>query len=250
MPEKELSGKVAIVTGAGGEIATQISLQLAAAGAAVVCNHRGDQDRGAAERVATAIVDAGGRSTVVSADISDETQVSELFRIAKATFGRIDIVINNAAIGAFSPIVDLTEELVDKAIEVNLKGTIRVCRYAATMLSDSGRIINISSSSTAEAIPGYGLYTAAKAGVEQFSRVLSKELGRRHVTVNVVSPGATDTEAFRAAKTDEQIETFRATTPLGRIGTPRDIAAVVTFLCTDRGEWINGQNIRVNGGQA
>jgi 3-oxoacyl-[acyl-carrier protein] reductase len=150
----------------------------------------------------------------------------------------------------FGTVTELTDDDFTRVVAVNFRGVFLVCRQAAPRLADGGRIITVSSSSTATVLPGYGLYSAAKAAAEQLSRALAHELGPRRITVNVISPGPIDTAAFRLGKTEQAIERMRLMSPLGRLGTPHDVAGAIGLLCQPGADWITGQNIRVNGGQA
>ncbi|NEQ26765.1 MAG: SDR family oxidoreductase, partial [Microcoleus sp. SIO2G3] len=163
---------------------------------------------------------------------------------------KVDILVNNAGTTIYKPIAEVTEEDFDKIFAINVKGTFFACQQAAQRLASGGRIINFSTTVTALMLPTYGTYAATKGAVEQITRVLAKELGGRGITVNVVSPGPTDTELFKADKTEEQINRFAQMAALGRLGEVQDIADVVAFLASEEARWITGQNIRVNGGLA
>ncbi|WP_261569544.1 SDR family oxidoreductase [Frankia gtarii] len=248
-PTGPLAGRVALITGAGGEIGTAIATELASLGAAVVCNHRDQADRDAAEVAARAARARGPSAMLVAADVSDAAAARHLLDRVEETLGRLDVLVNNAGTAVFGPIAGLTDEQFDAVVSANLRGVFNVCREAAGRLADGGRVLSLSSSSTAMALPGYGLYSATKAAVEQISRALARELGPRGITVNVVSPGPIDTAAFRRGKTPDLIAHFEAASPLGRLGTPADVAGAIGLLCRPEAGWITGQNIRVNGGQ-
>jgi 3-oxoacyl-[acyl-carrier protein] reductase len=156
--------------------------------------------------------------------------------------------VNNAGVMFNKLLAEVTEEEFDRAFAVNVKGTFFACQQAAKRMADGGSIINFSSSTTAMMLPTYGAYVATKGAVEQISRVLAKELGSRGITVNVVSPGPTDTELFGQGKTDQDKQRFAQMAALGRLGQPKDIADVVALLVSDDARWITGQNIRANGG--
>lgn len=205
---------------------------------------------GAARDVVAGIQKSGRRATAVRADISVASEVTALFDAAEKSFGGIDILVNNAGIMINHPIREVEEEEFDRVIAMNLKGTFLGCREAARRMNDDGRIINMSSTTTAGMFPNYGSYVASKGGVEQLTRVLAKELGERRITVNAVSPGPTDTELFHEGKSPEVIQRLAQMAALGRIGTPEEIAEVVAFLASPAARWVTGQNIRANGGLA
>ncbi len=156
--------------------------------------------------------------------------------------------MNNAALAVLAPIADVSEELFDQLFAVNVKGTFFGCQEAARRMADGGRIINVSSSTTGLALPGYGAYDATKGAIEQVTRILARELGPRRITVNTVSPGATDTEQFRAGKSDDFVKRIEAMSVFNRLGTVEEIAGVIAFVASDEAGWITGQNVRANGG--
>ncbi|MEG4505976.1 SDR family oxidoreductase [Microcoleus sp. F6_B4] len=243
-----LTGKVAIVTGSSRGIGRAIALRLSQEGASVVINYaRGAQQ---AKDVVSAIEAAGGKALAVQADVSKTAEIRDLFDRTIETYSQIDIVVNNAGVILYKPVAEVTEAEFDNLFAINVKGTFFACQEAAKRMADGGRIVNFSSSTTAMLLPTYGAYVAAKGAVEQLTRSLAKELGDRQITVNVISPGATDTELFTVGKTAEQIQRFTQMTALGRLGKVEDIADVTAFLCSEQARWITGQNIRVNGGSA
>lgn len=248
MSNSRLEGKVALVTGSSRGIGRAIAERLSNDGAKLVINYAGSADK--ANEVVAAIATKGGEAIAVQADVGKVADIQRLFEQTRDRFGKLDILVNNAGTILYKPIAQVTEEEFDKIFAINVKGTFFACQHATQHLSEGGRIINFSSTTTALMLPTYGAYVAAKGAVEQITRVLAKELGGRGITVNVVSPGPTDTELFTADKTEEQIDRFAKMAALGRLGQVQDIADVVAFLASDDARWITGQNIRVNGGLA
>ncbi len=243
-----LKNKVAIVTGSSKGIGAQIAILLAAAGAKTIINYANDD--AAANDIVNQIKSAGGEAIAVQADVSDTQQVATLFDTTISEFGKPDILVNSAGIMINKPIAETTDEDFDRTFAVNVKGTFNTLREAATKLNDGGRIVNLSSTTTHMMLPTYGTYCATKGAVEQMTRVFSKEVGARNITVNAVSPGPTDTELFNQGKTDEAVEKLASMSPFNRIGEPIDIARVVSFLVSEEAAWVTGQNIGANGGIA
>lgn len=243
-----LSGKVAIVTGASRGIGARIATRLAQAGAGVVVNYAGRRD--AAEQVVQSIEAGGGRALAVQGDVSKPQDVRALFDAAVERFGRVHILVNNAGIILYKRLDQTTDEEFDRLFAVNVKGVFNALREASRRLEDGGRIINFSSSTTRLMLPTYASYCATKAAVEQLTRIFAKEVGQRGITVNVVSPGPTNTELFTEGKSEADIQRMAAMAALGRIGQPEDIANLVLFLASDEAGWISAQNIGANGGLA
>lgn len=243
-----LGGKVAIVTGASRGIGRAIALRLSQEGASVVVNYARGADQ--AKDVVSAIEAAGGKALAVQADVRKTAEIRDLFDRTQETYSQIDILVNNAGVILYKPLAEVTEAEFDNLFAINVKGTFFACQEAAKRMAEGGRIVNFSSSTTAMLLPTYGAYVATKGAVEQLTRSLAKELGDRQITVNVISPGPTDTELFTVGKTAEQIQRFTQMTALGRLGKVEDIADVTAFLCSEQARWITGQNIRVNGGIA
>jgi 3-oxoacyl-[acyl-carrier protein] reductase len=243
-----LKGKVALVTGASRGIGRAIAERLGRDGAAVVINYVSNAND--ARKLAGEIEAAGGQALAVQADVACVAEVVRLFDETIARFGKLDILVNNAGLMVTKPVSAMTEAEFDRIFAVNVKGTFFACQQAATRLTDGGRIINVSSSTTARMMPNYGAYVATKGAVEQLTRSLAGELGPRGITVNVISPGPTETELFKDGKTAEQIQKFAQLAAFGRLGQPAEIADVVAFLVSDDAGWVTGQNLRVNGGAA
>lgn len=243
---RELEGKVGIVTGAATGIGKAIALALGAADARVVVNHLDTPDL--ADAVVAQISRDGGEALAVAADISQREEFEMLVQAAIDRFGSWDVLVNNAAVALVKPFGEVTEDEFEQSFQVNVKGTFNGCQLALERMADGGRIINISSSTTGLMLPGYGVYDATKGAIEAMTHVIAKEFGRRGITVNAVSPGATETESYRSGKSEAFLASLEAMSAFGRLGRPEEIAAVVAFLASDRGHWITAQNARVNGG--
>src|SRR5580700_8258000 len=240
------TSKTAIVTGASRGIGAAIAERLAGDGFAVVINYSGDVK--SAENLARQIEGKGGRALIAKADVSDAAAVRAMFDTAEATFGGIDVLVNNAGIMKLAKIADSDDALFDQQIAVNLKGSFNGMREAARRLRDGGRIVNFSTSVVATKLETYSVYAATKSAVETMTAILAKELRGRNITVNAVAPGPVETELFLEGKSPELVERMAKMNPMERLGSPEDIASVVAFLVGPDGGWINGQVLRANGG--
>jgi len=245
---KKLDGKVAVVTGASKGIGAAIATHLAAEGAAVVVNYA--TSKAGADRVVGEITGGGGRAVAVQADVAKEADVRRLFAEAKAAFGRVDVLVNNAGVYEFAPLAEVTAEHFHRQFDLNVLGLILASREAATQFGPAGgSIINVSSVVSTLALPGATVYSATKAAVDAITRTLSAELGPRKVRVNAVNPGMVETEGNYTAKEGSEFRRdVEAKTPLGRIGQPRDVAPAVVFLASDDAGWIAGETLHIAGG--
>lgn len=240
----QLTGKVAIVTGASRGIGRAIALHLGQDGATVAVTYVSNADK--AEEVVHAIEAAGSKAVALKADMRKIADIRSLFEQTLQQLGKIDILINNAAgTNIFNPTEKMTVEEYDSMFDIT-RGVYFALQQAALHLTDSGRIISISTGGTAMAIGTGGAYAGSKAAIEQFSNSLSKELGSRGITVNTVSPGVTETDGL--VLDQSQVQQLVTQTSLGRLGKPDDIASAISLLVSDDAHWITGQNIRVNGG--
>src|SRR3984885_8239796 len=238
--------KIALVTGGSRGIGAAIAQRLARDGFTVLVNFAGAPAE--AESLVRKIEAAGGHATTAQADVSDPAAVKRMFDAAEATYGGIDVVVNNAGIMKLATLAESDDALFDSQIAVNLKGTFNLLREASRRQRNGGRIINLSSSVVGLYQPTYAIYAATKAGVEAMTHILSKELRGRNVTVNCIAPGPTATALFLDGKPQQVIDHLTKLAPLERLGQPEDIANAVAFLAGPDGSWINGQVVRVNGG--
>ena len=244
----KLEGKVAIVTGASKGIGAGIAKALAAEGAAVAVNYA--SSRAGADAVVAAIVEAGGKAIAVSGDVSKPAEAKRIVDDAVAALGRLDILVNNSGVYAFSPIEAVSEEQFHTMFNVNVLGLLLVTQAAVAHLGEGGAIINIGSGVTSLTPPMSSVYTATKGAVDAITGVLSRELGARKIRVNSINPGIVVTEGTQAAGMagSDFERVLVEQTPLGRPGKPQDIAMVAVFLASDDAGWVTGEKIIVGGG--
>ena len=244
-----LDGKVAIVTGSARGIGREIALKLASAGADVVVNDVGD--KAPLEAVSAEIKAKGRKSLAIIADVSSSAEVNKMADETVAAFGRIDILVNNAGITRDQLLMRMTDEDWDKVMAVDLKSVFLCTRAVVRHMIKQrwGRIISLSSITALVGNPGQANYAAAKAGIIGFTRTLAKEVASRGITANAIAPGFIDTEMTRNLKEDWK-EELKKQIPLGRFGTPADVAETVAFLASEEAGYITGQVLGIDGGMA
>lgn len=240
----DLSGKVALVTGGSRGIGRAIVEDLARAGATVAFTYVSSVERAKAlEAELTPFATVKG----FQSDLSDISRLHELVTAIKDEVGTIDIVINNAGIFANQPFEDVTESEFDQLFTTNVKGPFFLTQQLLPLINNQGRIINFSSGSTRHHVPLTSVYAATKAALEQFTRLWSKELAPRKITVNSILPGYTATD-WVSYVSEEEKDWMASQSALGRLGSVQDISKAVLFLASDLGAWVTGQNIAVDGG--
>jgi len=245
----KLSGKVAVVTGASKGIGAEIAKHLAAAGAAVVVNYASSKE--GADRVVAEIKSKGGKAVAVQANVAKHVDIQRLFAETKKAFDRVDILVNNAGVYEFLPLESITPEHFHKMYDLNVLGLTLATQEAVKHFgSHGGSIINISSLAAVAPPATASMYSGTKAAVDAITRSLAKELGPKKIRVNSVNPGMVETEGVHAAGFAES--DFRkfveASTPLGRIGQPQDIAPAVVFFASDDSAWLTGETLLISGG--
>lgn len=247
----QLNKRVALVTGASKGIGAAIAKELASAGAAVVVNYARDQT--GADAVVKEITEADGRAVAIRADVSNSDDVRRLYAEAANAFRTLDIVVNNAGVYQPMKIEEVTEDEFHREFNTNVLGPLAVIRESLDYFgSGGGSIVNVGSGASQMCPPGYSIYAASKSALDAVTRVLAKELAPRRIRVNSVNPGATLSEGTKSAGLYGAGSEFErqlvAMTPLGRIGTPSDIAKVVAFLASDDSGWLTGEVILASGG--
>ncbi len=239
-----LKGKTAVVTGSSRGIGKAIAERLAADGATVVFNYT--RNSKSAEDAVNAIVAKDGRAIAIQADVSKRSEVQHLFDEAEKAFGKIDIVVANAGVILNKPLTECTEEDYDSVFNINTKGVFFTLQEATKRLRDGGRIIAVSSAGTQMHFPNFSLYLGSKGATEQFVRALSREVGARNITVNVLSPGFTDTDML-----PKEFQEFASgMSPFNRVGNTAEVADVAAFLASDQARWVTGTNVQAGGGVA
>lgn len=245
----DLQGKVAVVTGASKGIGAGIAKRFAAAGASVVVNYASSKD--GAERVVKEITASGGKAIAVQGDMSKAADIKRLFAESTKAFGKLDILVNNAGVYAFAPLEDINEQEFYRQFNINVLGPILTTQEALKHFGNSGgSVINVSSLASTLSMPASTVYSATKSALDSVTRVLSSELAGRKIRVNTIAPGGVETEGTHTAGIigSDMEKQMIAGTPLGRLGTPDDIAQVAVFLASEDSGWLTGERITAAGG--
>ncbi|HWY99624.1 MAG TPA: glucose 1-dehydrogenase [Edaphobacter sp.] len=245
----KLTNKVAVVTGASKGIGAGIAKALAADGASVVVNYASSKE--GADKVVAEIKAKGGKAVAVHGDFSKKEDIGKVFGEVKKTFGRLDTLVNNAGVYAFTPLEQVTDEEFHRIFNLNVLGLLLASKEALKYFGpEGGSIINIGSVVSSLTPPHSSVYTATKGAVDAITQVLAKELGPKNIRVNSINPGMVETEGVHAAGiigTDFEKNTI-AQTPLGRLGQPEDIATIAAFLASDDSKWLTGELVKAGGG--
>ena len=237
--------RVALVTGGSGGIGRVVAERLARDGVAVAVHYAGNKAR--ADEVIERITSSGGRAMAVAGDVADERAMAEAFDAVEQSFGGIDVVVHTAGQMVLGPLADFDLDKLDRMHRINIRGTFVVDQLAAKRVREGGAIVNFSTSVTKAAMPAYSAYAASKGAVDAISLILARELRGRDITVNAVAPGPTATPLFFEGKSQELVDNIANANPMQRLGTPEDVAEVVSLLAGP-GRWVNGQVIYANGG--
>lgn len=243
----DLTGRTAIVTGSAQGLGLATARLLHAAGAAVVINYFPDEGGVQARQAAVALSELGDRAIAVAADVRVDDDCKRIVDDAVKQFGGLDIVVNNAGILRDRTMKKMSMDDWQAVIDTNLTGVFRMCKASVEVMRDGGRIVNLASISAVLGFFGQSNYAAAKAGVIGLTKVLSRELARRNVTVNAVAPGVVLTDMGKSIPESAR-EQMLGQIPLGRFGEPEDIASAILFLCSPMAGYVTGQTLHVNGG--
>jgi NAD(P)-dependent dehydrogenase (short-subunit alcohol dehydrogenase family) len=245
---KPLKGKSAIVTGARNNQGRAYAAALAAMGADVVVHYHRAETQDQAEETARLVRAQGVKAVLVQGDLADVPNVKKLFDTAQSSFGKVDILVNTVGYIIKKPMADITEADYERSHRANSKAILFTMQEAARRMADMGRVINIGTSLTAGAAPGYSLYAGTKAGAEEYVRMMAKEVGKRGITVNNIAPGPLDNPFFHGQETPQSAAFAANLSTSGRLGKESDITPVVAFLASPKAQWVNGQTLWVNGG--
>ena len=246
--DRPLAGKVAVVTGARNNMGRAFSVKLAEMGADVAVHYHRAETLAEAEETAQMVRTAGARVVLSQGDLGDSANVTALYDLAEAEFGGVDIAIHTAGRIIKKPVAEFTDADFAQLQNDNVSTMFYSMREAARRMRDGGRIINVGTSLTAGTAPGYAGYAGTKAPVEEFTRILARELGARRITVNTIAPGPIDTPFFHAAETPQSVAYAAGLSTEGRLGVIDDLLPQVAYLASPDSQWVNGQNLFINGG--
>ncbi|MGG6297970.1 SDR family NAD(P)-dependent oxidoreductase [Leptolyngbya sp. AN02str] len=246
--------KIALITGSSRGLGRNTALTLAQKGVDVIVTYRSNEAE--AKDVVSAIADMGGKAIALQLDTSNTKTFDDFVVQVKQSLQntwqteQFDFLVNNAGIGIYAPFAETTEEEFDCLMNIHVKGVFFLTQKLLPLIKDGGRIVNISSGLARFALPGYAAYAAMKGAIEVLTRYLAKELGQRQIAVNVVAPGAIETDFGEGVVRDNpEVNSFIASqTALGRVGLPDDIGGAIASLLSEDNRWVNAQRIEVSGG--
>jgi len=249
-----MTRKIALITGASRGLGRNAALHLAAAGVDIIGTYRSQADE--AQAVAAEIEQHGGRAVMLHLDVAESASFTAFAEQIRATlgeaFGRqnFDFLVNNAGIGLYASFAETSEEMFDQLMNIQLKGPFFLTQKLLSLIADGGRILNVSSGLTRFSLPGYAAYATMKGAMETLTKYQAKELGARGIAVNILAPGAIETDFGGGVVRDnaQLNQQIASNTALGRVGLPDDIGAVIAALLSDGGRWINGQRVEASGG--
>lgn len=247
MARNDLNGKVVLIAGGAKNLGGLLSRDFASKGAKVAIHYNSNSTKSEAEKTLADITNAGGQAFLFQADLTDVKNITKLFEETKSKFGGIDIAINTVGMVLKKPFLDTTEEDYDTMFDINSKVAYFFIQEAGKHLNNNGKICTIVTSLLAAYTGLYSTYAGAKAPVEHFTRMASKEFGHRGISVTGVAPGPMDTPFFYGQESDDAVAYHKSASALGGLTDIKDIAPLVEFLVTD-GWWITGQTIFANGG--
>ena len=245
---KPLAGKVAIVSGARNNMGRAFAVKLGQMGADVVVHYHRAETRDQAEETARLVEAEGARAALTVGDLGQVENVRAMYDTAEQSFGGVDIVLNHAGAILKKPLVDFSDVEFERLDAINNRALFYSLREAATRVRDGGRIINTGTSLLAGAVPGYTIYSGTKAPVEEYTRMLAKELGPKRITVNSFAPGPVDTPFFHEQETEQSAAYAARLSTEQRLGAVEDIVPIVALLASPESQWVNGQTVWINGG--